>query len=72
MSIVTINVPKEVVFSLYDSETEFADYVRMTIAKELYRNRGVHLTYCAEIAEMSEQEFMKYIEEMKIPLNSEI
>lgn len=63
MSIVTINVPKEVIFSLYDSESEFADYVKITVAKDLYKNRKVLLTYCAEIAEMSEQEFVKCMEE---------
>lgn len=66
MSIVTINIPDEVVHNLFDSEKEFADYVRMIIAKELYRNKGVCLAYCAEIAEMPEQEFVKFIEECSI------
>jgi len=43
MSIVTINVPDEVIYNLYNSEKEFVDYVRMTIAKELYWNKGVCL-----------------------------
>jgi len=63
MGIVTINVPKEVIFSLYDSESKFADYVKITVAKDLYKNRKVLLTYCAQIAEMSEQEFVKCMEE---------
>ena len=63
MGIVTINVPKEVIFSLYDSESEFADYVKITVAKNLYKNRKVPLTCCAEIADMSEQEFVKCMEE---------
>ena len=65
MSIVTINVPDEVIYNLYNSEKEFVDYVRMTIAKELYRNKGVCLVYCAEIVEMTEQEFAKLVEESK-------
>jgi len=64
MSIVKINVPGEVIFSLYDSESEFADYVKLTVAKDLYKNRKVMLTYCAEIAEMSEQEFVRCMEEI--------
>ena len=46
MSFVTINVPKEVVFSLFDSESEFTAYVKMTIAKDLYKNRNVSLEHC--------------------------
>jgi len=64
MSIVKINVPGEVIFSLYDSESKFADYVKITVAKDLYKNRKVMLTYCAEIAEMSEQEFVRCMEEI--------
>lgn len=67
MSIVTINVPKEVVFSLFDSESEFVDYVKMTIAKDLYKNRNVSLEHCAAIAEMSEQAFAKCMEGIEIP-----
>ena len=65
MSIVTIKVPREVVFSLFDSESEFADYVKMTIAKDLYKKRNVSLEYCAAIAEMSEQAFAEYMEEIE-------
>lgn len=67
MSIVTINVPKEVIFSLFNSESEFADYVKMTIAKALYKNRNVSLEHCAAIVGMSEQAFVKCMEEIEVP-----
>ena len=67
MSIVTIDVPRKVVFSLFDSEIEFTDYVKMTIAKDLYKNINVSLEHCAAIAEMSEQAFAKCMEEIEIP-----
>ena len=66
MSVVEIYVPDEIVNNLFDSEKEFADYVKMTIGKALYRNKGVCLVYCAEIAEMTEQDFVKCIEECSI------
>ena len=66
MNVVSINVPKEVIFSLFDSESEFADYVKMTIAKDLYKNRNVSLEHCAAIANMSEQEFVRCLEEIEV------
>lgn len=66
MNVVSINVPKEVIFSLFDSESEFADYVKMTIAKDLYKNRNVSLEHCAEVANMSEQEFVRCLEEIEV------
>ena len=66
MSIVTINVPKEVVFGLFDSESEFVDYVKMTIAKDLYKNRNVSLEHCAAIANMSVQAFAKCLKEIDV------
>lgn len=53
MSIVTIDVPRKVVFSLFDSEIEFADYVKMTIAKDLYKNRNVSLSLDKRLSKLN-------------------
>ncbi len=52
---------------MFDSESKFADYVKMTIAKDLYKNRNVSLEHCAAIAEIPEQEFAEYMEEIENP-----
>ena len=48
MYTITLNIPKEVM-GLYGSESEFADYVSMVIAKDLYKNMGVSAMHCAKI-----------------------
>jgi len=61
MCIVPVNVPEEVLLDLHESRTDFTKYIKSMVAVDLYKNKKVSLGYCAEVAEMSKEEFIKYL-----------
>lgn len=61
MCVVALNVPEEVILDLRESKTDFTNYVKTMVAVDLYKNKKVSLGYCAEIAEMSKEEFITYL-----------
>ena len=63
MSMVSFHVPDEVIRKLRETESGFAKYTQTTIAMDLYKNKNVSLGYCAEIAEMRKEEFVKFLGE---------
>ena len=61
MCVVAVKVPDEVILDLRETKTDFSNYIKSMVAVELYKNKKVSLGYCAEVAEMSKEEFMKYL-----------
>ena len=61
MCIVSINVPEEVLLDLHEDKDDFADYMKKMVALDLYKNKKVSLGYCANIAEMTKEEFIQYL-----------
>ncbi len=61
MSIVSFSVPDEVIRRLRETESSFAEYIKTTIAVDLYKNREVSLGYCAEIAGMKKEDFVTHL-----------
>lgn len=59
MCVISINIPEEVVLCLGENRTELISQVKEMVAVEFYKNRKVSLGYCAEIAELSKEEFVK-------------
>ena len=59
MCVVAVNIPEEVLLDLHETRNNFANYVKTMIAIDLYKNKKVSLGYCAEVAEMSKEEFVK-------------
>ena len=59
MCVVAVNIPEEVLLDLRETKNNFANYVKTMIAIDLYKNKKVSLGYCAEVAEMSKEEFVK-------------
>ena len=59
MCVVAVNIPEEVLLDLRETRNNFANYVKTMIAIDLYKNKKVSLGYCAEVAEMSKEEFVK-------------
>ena len=59
MCVVAVNIPEEVLLDLRETRNNFANYVKTMIAIDLYKNKKVSLGYCAELAEMSKEEFVK-------------
>ena len=61
MCVVSINVPEEVLLDLHEDKNDFAEYMKKTLAMDLYKNKKVSLGYCASVAEMTKEEFMQYL-----------
>ena len=70
MCVVSINVPEEVLLSLHENEGDFATYMKCTLAVDLYKNKKVPLGYCADIADMTKEDFMKYLGKNEISIFS--
>jgi len=68
MSQVTINVPREILLDLKISESYFSNYVKKSLALDLYKNKNISLGYCAELAEMPKEDFILFLGEKKISI----
>lgn len=58
MCVISVNILGEVILGLHESKNDFTDYLKATIAVDLYKNRKVSLGYCAEVAGMTKGEFI--------------
>lgn len=61
MCVVSINVPEEILLNLHENEKDFAAYMKCMIAVDLYKNKKVSLGYCADMADMTKEDFIKYL-----------
>ncbi|HBA50505.1 MAG TPA: antitoxin [Lachnospiraceae bacterium] len=58
---VAINIPNEVLFDTKMSQEEANQFARCAVALGYYTQNGVSIGYCAQIAGMAEEEFIKYL-----------
>lgn len=58
---VAINIPKEVLFDTKMSPEEANQFARCAVALGYYTQNGVSIGYCAQIAGMCEEEFIRYL-----------
>ncbi|MCC8126065.1 MAG: UPF0175 family protein [Clostridiales bacterium] len=61
MSQITVSIPDEV---LYDTKMDIEEtnrFVKKAVALGYYTQSGVSIGYCAQIAGMSEEEFIHYL-----------
>ncbi len=56
-----VNVPDAVLFDTHMSKETSASCVRKAAALYYYTKMGVSLGYCAEIAEMSKADFIRFL-----------
>lgn len=70
MCVVSINVPEEILLNLHENEDDFAIYMKCMLAVDLYKNRKVSLGYCADIADMTKEDFIKYLSQNNISIFS--
>lgn len=66
MSDFAIAVPKEVMFDTKMSELQTRKFINQTIALEYYKTYGISLGYCAKIAEMTKEDFLKLLGQHEI------
>ncbi len=58
---ISVNIPEAVLYDTRMSREEAALFSRRAVAMEYYQQQGVSLGYCAQIADMTEEDFMKYL-----------
>lgn len=58
---IAINIPNEVLFDTKMNEKQAMQFVRCAAALGYYTQSGVSIGYCAQIAGMPEEEFVKYL-----------
>ena len=58
---IAINIPNEVLFDTKMSEEEAVSFARRAVALGYYTQSGVLIGYCAQIAGMTEEDFIKYL-----------
>lgn len=61
MCVISINVPEEILLDLHENKDDFTAYMKCMLAVDLYKNRKVSLGYCADIADMAKEDFVKYL-----------
>ena len=58
---IAINIPDEVLFDTKMNIEEANQFARRAVALGYYTQNGVSIGYCAKIAGMTEEEFIKYL-----------
>ena len=58
---VAIDIPSEVLYDTRMSEEDALDFVRKAAAVHYYVKNGVSLGYCAQIANMDKEQFIRYL-----------
>lgn len=70
MCVVSLNVPEEILIDLHEDKNNFEDYIKCMVAVDLYKNKKVSLGYCANVADMTKEDFVKYLGQKGISIFS--
>ncbi len=65
---VAVNVPDAVLFDTHMNERQADMFAKRSVAVAYYTTMGVSIGYCAQIAEMTEEDFAKYLGERCVSL----
>ena len=63
-----LGISRQVILDFYEGTDNFLDAKRHNIALQLYKNKKASLGYCAGIADMSKEDFIKYLGENKVSI----
>lgn len=58
---ISIRIPDAVMYDTHMSEEQAAAFARCMVALGYYTQNNVSIGYCAQIADMTEEEFIKYM-----------
>ena len=61
MGQVSIDIPEAVLYDTRMSQEEACKFAKRSVALGYYSQSGVSIGYCAQIAEMTEEDFIKYL-----------
>jgi len=56
-----IKVPDEVLLDLHEDRASLEKYAKLNLAMDFYSRRKVSLGFCADIAEMPKEDFVKQL-----------
>lgn len=65
---VMINVPNEVLYDTHMSTSDATEFARKMVALGYYMHNSVSIGYCAEIAGLTEEEFLLFLGENHIDI----
>lgn len=63
---IAISIPEEVLYDTKMNRGEAKRFARYAVALGYYRQSGVSIGYCAQIAGVTEEEFIKYLGEHQV------
>lgn len=63
-----ILVPQEILLTLRESKDDFIKDLKKTAAVKYYKEKKLSIGQCALLADMNEEEFIKYLGENKISI----
>ena len=58
---VAVKIPDAVLYDTHMTSVQAAEFVRKAIALDYYTRLHVSIGYCAQIAELPEEEFIQYL-----------
>ena len=67
---VMISVPNEVLFDTHMDADEATSFARKMVAFGYYTRNNISIGYCAEIAGMTEEEFILFLGQNKVDIYS--
>ena len=56
-----VSIPDEVLYDTKMSKTEANDFAKKAVALMMYKKNKVSIGYCAKIAEMNKEDFIKFL-----------
>lgn len=65
---IAFSVPDEVLFDTKMSREQANQFARRFVALGFYKQNGVSIGYCSQIAGMTEEEFIKYLGQNEISI----
>ncbi len=65
---VVVNIPNEVMYDTHMNTKEATAMAKRMMALGLYTQRNVSLGYCSKVADMTEEEFIRFLSQYKISI----
>ena len=65
---VVIEISKEVLYDTKQTIEQATDFAKSVTALGFYKQNGVSIGYCSQIAGMTEEEFIKYLGQNEISI----
>ena len=67
---IAVQIPEAVLYDTHMTAIQANDYVRKLIALDYYTHQHVSIGYCAQIAQMTEEDFIRFLSENDISIFS--